>query len=41
MMIARRSLTPLLLLAAACAAPGTDIVPQPADFAVVQIELLG
>ena len=30
-----------LLLAAACAAPGVDLVPQPTDFAVVQIQLLG
>jgi hypothetical protein len=40
-MKANRSLLPLLLLAAGCAAPGVDIVPQTSDFAVVQIELLG
>jgi hypothetical protein len=36
-----RSLFATLALFAACAAPGTDIVPQPTDFAVVQIQLEG
>jgi hypothetical protein len=36
-----RSLFAALTLLAACAAPGTDIVPVASDFAVVQIQLEG
>jgi hypothetical protein len=36
-----RSLLATLALFAACATPGTDIVPLPTDFAVVQIQLEG
>ena len=31
----------LLLWAAACAAPGVEVVPQPGDFAFLEIKLLG
>ena len=30
-----------LLWAAACAAPGIEVVPQPGDFAFLEIKLLG
>ena len=36
-----RHLALLLLLLAACAAPGVDIAPQPGDFAFLEIQLLG
>jgi hypothetical protein len=36
-----RSLFAALALLTACAVPGTDIVPQASDFAVVQIQLEG
>lgn len=38
-MHSRTSVFSFLVLAAACAAPGVDIVPQPTDFAVVAIQL--
>jgi hypothetical protein len=31
----------LLLGLAACAAPGVELVPQPGDFAFLEIKLLG
>ena len=31
----------LLPWAAACAAPGVEVVPQPGDFAFLEIKLLG
>jgi hypothetical protein len=34
-------LLPVALLAVACAAPGVDIAPEPTDFAVVEVTLLG
>ncbi len=37
----RTSIASVLLFFAACAAPGVDIVPQPGDFAVVEIQLEG
>ncbi len=40
-MHSRTSVFSFLVLAAACAAPGVDIVPQPTDFAVVAIQLEG
>lgn len=30
-----------LLLAASCLAPGVELVPSPADFAFIQIQLQG
>jgi hypothetical protein len=36
-----RTLTPVFLVFAACAAPGVDIRPEASDFAVVEIQLEG
>lgn len=36
-----RTLPPVLLLLAACAAPGTAVIPQPDDFAFVEVKLRG